>query len=916
MRFRLNKIPCFSVITALALSLFAAPATGSDGKLIQFMGAGAIKASPKDVISTSYRLTNPDSVKAKYRVAVELPDGWNLIAGDGEITLDEEQVALRVVSFRIPPTTSAGTYSARILLASGDTSDVLDSSELEVSVLPVPQIEIQQLGLLKTQLIAGEKVKFDISVQNTGNIPLGITFDSRIPDPGRAENQPSPMRLDMDETAVISVEVGFADDIRKVENVTYSLYVKAICDGYSDLKFEKSLTSSFTVYPKSSGKVDEFKRLPGELSFRINAEDRDKMRAGGQVEMKIKGSLDEEETKGVDILYCGPSPERNLVFFTKDEAAHLAYKTKDFGIFLGDGYFDLSPAVDSSRNGRGVEINADLDGVGFDTFYARTPRGSTHEDAYGAELVMPIDENNKISLNLLDANVDESETSILRDRSIWGIRGQFGKKDESNMDFEYARGGYSGEAKKGEAIRVEGRIQEDDLSLRFKHIDADPDFPGYYRDQRYDEFTASVPLGENFDINGSWRRQQRNLSGGSTEWSKFDERYLTFGASYNLPSTATISLDYIDKLNRDKSETPRFDNMERFMRLAASLNIGNVTLGGRWELGDNEDRLRNATILHLSQLGMLSWRVSDDLFVSGYANYLRGDSMDINRPSSIRTGLNLNFDINNSTFFSSGFTCDVQRHTYRRWNIPLVFRHTLPNGDQLEIRARYSIKSRGGDSDSNTAVMVEYSIPFGIPTERRRDIASIMGYVRDMENNNAGMKGVLVRTEDKASLTDDQGRYSIEGLTLGKHLLSIQGDNLDGKITIPKTPMQIDMAGGIVNLDFDVVTASIVSGKVFIPNEDDISKSLVVKDVLIELNGADITERTLTDDNGEFVFSDLRPGKYSLTVDNKNLPQHYHLEKATYEFELKPGDEFKIEAKVVEDIVKVQIIKSGELSVK
>ena len=877
------------------------------------MGPDTIKASPKDVISKSCRLRNPYIENAAYRMIVELPDGWSLVMGDGKVALAPQQSVLRVVSFRIPSNASSGTYNARIVLESDETSDILDSTNMEITVLPTPQIELMQLGIVKNQLIAGEKVKFEISVSNTGNVPLDVTFDSQISDPGKVQTKPSPMRLEKEETAIIPVEVGFADNIVKVENVTHSFRVKAFCDGYRELTVEKSLTNSFTIFPTSSGKVDEYVRLPGELSFRANVENRDKARSGGQIELKFEGSLDEEETKGVDVLYCGPSPDKNLVFFTKDETAHIAYNTENFGIFLGDGFYDLTPMIDSSRSGRGVEIDTDFDVLSFDAYYARSSKGSTLEKALGAELIIPIDENNEISINLLDTDVNESGSSVLKDKTIWGIRGQFGKKDESNIDIEYARGGNSNDPDKGEAIRIDGRLQDKDFNLRFRHIDSEPNFPGNYRDQKYDEIAAQVPLGNDFDINGSWRRQRRNLDGGLLDWSKFDERNISVGANYNVPGMANISLDYIDKINRDVSETPRFDNMERFWRLAVSLNVGNVTLGGRWELGDNEDRLRDATILHISQLGMLSWKVSDDLFISGYANYLRGDSMDINRPSTIRTGLNFNFDLNQSTMLSSGFACDVQRHSYRRWNIPVTFRHSFPNGDQLEIRGRHTIRSRGGHSDSDTAVMVEYSIPLGIATERRKNIASIRGTVRDMENNNTGMKGVLVRAGDKASLTDDEGRYSIKGLPLGKYLLIIQGNNLENKITIPRTPMQVDLPGGTVNLDFDIITASTVSGKVFIPSPDDESKIITLKDVLIEISSGDEIERTMTDENGEFAFSDQRPGKYTLTVDSKNLPQHYHLEKAVYEFELKPGDEFTIDAQVVEDIVKVQIIKSGEL---
>jgi hypothetical protein len=73
---------------------------------------------------------------------------------------------------------------------------------------------------------------------------------------------------------------------------------------------------------------------------------------------------------------------------------------------------------------------------------------------------------------------------------------------------------------------------------------------------------------------------------------------------------------------------------------------------------------------------------------------------------------------------------------------------------------------------------------------------------------------------------------------------------------------------------------------------------------------------TVTDMSGDYVFDGLRPGKYKLKVYDNNLPELHAFEKDTFEFELKPGSQEKVEIKVFPIIRAIQIIQQGEVTIK
>ena len=92
-------------------------------------------------------------------------------------------------------------------------------------------------------------------------------------------------------------------------------------------------------------------------------------------------------------------------------------------------------------------------------------------------------------------------------------------------------------------------------------------------------------------------------------------------------------------------------------------------------------------------------------------------------------------------------------------------------------------------------------------------------------------------------------------------------------------------------------------------NEDlNVVESHGLANVTVELKNGSEIRRTDTDNQGGFVFEELRPDKWTLSISSDNLPEYHSLEQDTFELELKPGQKEEISAKVLPMKRRIHII--------
>ncbi len=877
----------------------------------------SIQTQPKELVVTGVTITNPGIREINRNISIKLPDNWQSVSGTGDIVVPPNDSIMRLASFFIPQNALADTYAVMLQLKNDSDGTLIEEQQINVTVLPNPAIEITSIGQAINSALAGEDYSLEFKIENIGNVPVSINIAPFHNDVGIVNLDCEHLSLDVNEFAFVPLEISLNSNVYRVSNAIFGFETHVMPVNDNAEPIIQRTSQKIIVYPRDSGNFDEYFELPGKVKFKTVVDNRDGVDCDGQVEISLIGPLDQNESSSLDLLYVGPERERSMIFLTNDEHIHLRYEDEDYGIFLGDGHYILTPLLDNPKSGRGIKFDTNFDVFSLETFYAHSNRYPDDEDNIGISLGLNPSDNQKISVNLLLADTDTQRLHTPDNRSVVGFRGEFSDGSSYNLDAEYATNVNSDMPGRNNAYRIEWRVNHKDGEFLARHINTSPGFGGYYHDLNITECFGMLPISNKIKLFGNWRNHQRNLTSYTDFISDLSEEYYRLGTSYAPSVSSLLSVEFISATRDNIFESTRYNTKENYFRLAANHRWGDYYINGRFEYGENSDLILQDSRDHINYNGTITWDVSDDFEIAGFIGYRKGHSFDINRGSSTRTGMNFKYDFSDRAYIASGVYIDNVRNSYRRIYIPLTLRHKYENSNQIEIRARHSIIQRNGEDTSDTAVMVEYTVPTSIKLERRDDIAQITGYIRDLENDNQGIPNVLVHTKDRASLTNQDGKYTIKGIKPGEHAITVNLKNIgSNRITIPQTPVKVDVEGGVMLFNIDVTTAATISGRIdaaLLPNQSENDDPF---EIVVELHSDSGGEFRITNEKGGFNFESLPPGHYVLIIDESKLPRHYKFDQSYYEFDLQPGDAITVKPQVVEAKINVKIIKEGgELSV-
>ena len=897
---------------------FNAYADGTHKEWLSITSPKSIQSQPKELVVTGVTVTNPGIGEINRKISIKLPDNWQSVSGTGNIIIPPNDSAMRLASFFIPQNALADTYTVILQLKNDSDDEIIEEQKIKVTVLPSPSIEVTLISPDINSALAGEDYRLEFKIENTGNVPVSLNIAPFHNDVGIVNLDCELLSLDVNEDTIVLLDISLNSNIYRVSNAIFGFetQIMPISNDNPEPITERT-SQKIVVYPRDSGNLDEYLELPGKVVLKAVLDSRDDVDVDGQVEISFSGPLDQNESSNLDFLYSGPERERSMVFLNNDEHLHLMYDTEEYSVFLGDGHYLLTPLLDNPKNGRGIKLDSRYDVFSLETFYAHSNKYPEDEDNIGISLGLNPSVNQKFSVNLLLSDTDTQRLNTPDDRSIVGLRGEFSDGNSYNLDAEYAANVNSDMAGRNNAYRIEWRLNHHNGEFLARHINTSPGFGGYYNDLNISECFGVLPISNKVKLFGNWRNQQRKLTSYTDFIAELSEEYYRVGTSYSPAPSTLLSLEFISSVRDNIFESTRHNTKENYFRLAANHRLGDYYFSGRFEYGENNDLILQDSVAHVDCNGTITWDVSDDFEIAGFIGYRKGDSLDINRGSSTRTGMNIKYDFSDRAYLASGIYIDKVRNSYRRIYIPLTFRHRYKNNNQIEVRARHSIIRKNGKDTSDTAVMLEYTIPTSIKLERRDDISQLTGYILDLEKNNQGIPSVLVHTEDRASLTDKDGKYIIKGIKPGKHVITVNLKNIgSNRITIPQTPVKVDVEGGVMLFDIGVTTAATISGRIdaaSISNSDENDDPL---EIVVELHSDNGGEFRITDEKGGFNFESLPPGHYVLIIDESKLPRHFKFDQSRYEFDLKPGETITVNPLIVEMDINIQIIKQGdELSV-
>ena len=888
-----------------------------------------IETEPRAIVTAVFLVSNPTDQRREFVSEVSLPDGWMLITKDFEFELSPNQTDTRLISFFVPQTALAGVYEITCVIKDRKNPAIRDFYTASVKVLPESRLQVKLLES-PNFVIAGEKYQSSFVVTNQGNTEYTINtkIDSKENMPYTANVEKFTLAPGQSKTVIVNVKT--SEKTAKRLKHQLRLTAEAVEDGKTKAKAKSA--SSVEIIPRISGTGDNFHRIPTEVILRYVSEKNQDNRSGFQTEVRGQGTLDEEGKKHIEFSFRGPDVQDKSIFGERDEY-YLSYWRDEYELHLGDRSYCLSPLTENYLYGRGLEgrlkINDDLN-VGAYHMETRWRQPSIHETA--AYMDYLINDKFKVGANYLRKLRDGKLSDIV------SFEAQLEPFRDTRVELEYAIG--PGGTGKDNAYLTWLYGNNNYFSYYLKLTHAGPEYPGYYSDLDYISAGVTVPINKYLRLNASFRQQENNVDLDPLFYSAPLEKYYQFGVDYRLQTDTTLSFDWLNRSRKDRLDSPQFDYRENAFRFGIGQSFKKLTVRTSVELGQTDNQLDNTTSDLERYTASVYFRPDSRQTYSGYFYYDKDSDFSGENIRSTTIGVNANYQLADRTFFNLSLrTNDYQDSPYGdRDNLELRLSHIFANDNRISVFARHT-RYKDSSLNDDTALMVEYTIPLGLPVCKKKSVGSIKGYIYNEQTQNP-IGNVILRLNGLTAVSDKSGNFAFPTVAPGIHYLNVDTASI-GMDQVPnrKIPIELTIQGGEkTQVDIPITKAARLLGQVIVygyksnhDSTDQEGKSSSIEpfvvgdgrnnekdgqlgevhglaDAIVELKDSSEIKRTVTDKQGEFSFTELRPGEWILKICSDNLPEYHCLDKDTFQLELKPGQETKVSAKVLPKKRQIKII--------
>ncbi len=927
-------------VCAILLSTALPLTAQGKGQGVEVLAASPklVETAPGQIVSATFSVRSTTDQSEEFIETLTLPTDWQAVIPPTSFVLDPYQTVVRLVAFFVPGNAASGPFQVTYSVMSRRDYGIQDSDTIDLTVLAVTGLDLM-LEAKPDAVIAGDTYQITFRAVNRSNTPLEVTLQA-------SSSLENPMTLDVESfdlpsggTQVVTATVSTSEKLKR--RVSDCISIRATATDGKEI-ITPGLTVSVDLVPISGESADTYHRIPSEVRIAGVAGSGS---SAVQGELSGHGSLDEAGMRTVDFLFRGPDIEDTSFFGLRDEY-RMSYFTPDLDLRLGDQVYGLSPLTDYYRYGRGAGF--DLRRKEFNTggYYVEDRWASEDRREAGLHVGTKLKNGLDLTLNLLTKSQEGPSGFDDRLLSLLGAAKPF---PGSNMEVELGTcssdrsDGVGGQAYR---LRMDGKSRGISYSLGTIH--ASPDYFGYYNDADYSDLSVSFPIAERLRGNASGQRWRRNLDRDDSQNDAPLENFYQFGLDYDLSASTSLSLDRLYFRREDLLDPASFNYQEHATRFGVNKSFTASSLLVYWDIGRQRDLLTGDSRNVSRYAVYYNLRAGANKYISLYT--LFGDDGDedsrlLSRDNTIggsaywKPSDRLSLAV---TYSTNRFRMDEDRDN-RQLYATVVYE--APDERVWSLRLRNSDRTAA----SETAIQLSYTIPFGIPIARKKNLGSIYGRVYDAESpEKPGIPRVVVTANGATAVTDGSGRFTFHTVAAGPCSVSIERNSIGlDRVTAARLPMVVEVAEGKpADVEIGVLRSARLRGKLslleFQPEKADRPDQSAVfvsapgrSDGVVSPDGKPVevgglgdvllgftrqetpqtaaTEkevlRLVTDRDGEFSLGDLRPGLWDVKVYDYNLPAFHYIDQPEFSIELTPGGEVSLPINVLPRLRRIQMIE-------
>lgn len=902
------------------------------GVRVGLSGQELFETEPTNVISTTFVVTNTSDEELEFISDVKLPEGWRLITPAFPFRLAPKATEIRVVSFFIPQTALADKYEITYRVKSIRYPSISSITRVFVAVLSVTKLQAKLLEIPE-HVIAGDDYEARFLVINESNTVRAVIIKVQSSQELPYTVEPEKFKLVPGESRKVKVSVKTDEKIRKDFKHSLRLTVQSV----EDEKLKSQAKSAVNIVPRITGDTDRFHRIPGYITLGAasqRVEDKETMVQG---ELSGKGPLEEEGDGQIDYLFRGPDTLEESSIFGMHDRYFIDYFKKSRGLRIGDHYYSLSHLTEQSIDGRGIDGRLSAGDFEFSAYCMQTRQLEREKKETAFQLEYLFSDRHRVGLNLFNNKKD------IEDDQIASLQGDFEPFEEIRIEFEAAYGQDDNGHDNAYWLNLYGSPDWGG-SYRLEYIYAEPDFPGYYQDKAYVSGNFYFPIKKDFTLNATLRQEKNNLDLDPSRESAALSRYGQIGLTYRFKSSTTLSVESRYRTREDRLAEPDFDDDELTFKVRLGQSFRSLSVNVSAERGEIKERLKDQVSDVGIYEGSFYFMPTHNQSYSCYTRYSTYKDFENGGQDTMNIGLTGSFKIaqrSNCRFKLDRYN-SLGTNLGDRYNADLSLSYQLANKSKLSTQGRHTFYDDNSDQENETAIIINYIIPFGLPVGRKQNVGLLDGYVHDQETGQP-IANVILRLNDATAVTDSDGEFSFPAMNPGTFYLNVDSASIGlERITVQKVPLEVSIEGGEEELvNIEIIKSADFTGKIIVyefAKEDGLQKGYNISkgekkevveegkgkmvesrglaNTLLEFKGNVDTWRVLTDRKGRFRFDNVRPGQWTLTVSADNLPEYHYLERDVFEVELTPGEEKEMMIRALPRKRTIQIIEQNEILIE
>ncbi|MGC4072487.1 MAG: carboxypeptidase-like regulatory domain-containing protein [Nibricoccus sp.] len=914
----------------LAAILFISwPAAAFADPLIEIRSGQSVVVPPGGFFSATLAVPQElDGSVALLRDRVILPPGWNALSPIDLPFAPAGGDRIRMIAVPVPLTAAAGDYRIIYTLSpDNDPGRELARAELRLTVPAVSSLRIE-LENVPEQLIAGDSLRATWRLTNRSNHSTSIQAHARSSLGLPVTLSSSALVLAPGESARISADAASPAGLRSEQTHELLLETRFGTGSGQSLQIVSAptrLIPRVTFAPESPDDLRLFLKTTAARRKAGNQED-----TGFQTELYGGGFLDAERTRRLDLLLRS-SQFGDARRILGQERYTARYRSPALDLLLGETTFSLSPLTQRWQWGRGAGVEYRHAPLAAGVYFLETrftPEESQWQGwflQYDAARSLRLRSNLLVQERALPGPSTETH-SVLPSLQVFLRPNRMNslELEASASDNQHRSDGQAWRA------RLKGRGGEN-VYYDFEHINASPDYFGYYHDLVSTNGNVSWQPTPEWLAQGSFLETRNNPDRNPRKSSAFENRTASAGLDRRLSPILSTSLNYYYTESGDALRPTLPGFQQNSLNLAVTASTRPVMLrasaeGGRTRI--DRPGASSAPFQYFSLMALT--RSSKTSTVSLYLG--DGDSRyDPRRRETMASGA-VQWDFQNGFHFRTAASLTRYRDGQDRdqGSAEVGAAYRFRHGSFIESNIRISSLD---NRQQERALFVSYTVPLPVPAIHTRGSASLAGEIKI--ETSAGLQpvaGVILHLGKLLAATDHRGRFVFPSVKAGRHELTVDQASLGlNTVLIHPGPFIIELTRG-QRTQFDLFAARAARMEGEIARYENSSRDLSplsdasppasyqrvapLAKIRVELRrDGEKTRNTFTDGRGRFAFDRLPPGEWTLAVDETALPERHKLESREYSFALTPGASTRVELRVLPVHRPMQMLENRRLSV-